>query len=116
MHLDAAAMRDSVWLLLNVLPMHTVWKPVEEMRRLGAIRTLLFIIGESNDWNLNQKTELVRNTLEVLWVCSVIPRVQLDFCGTIKMHNGSTVEGVGYVDVFSRAHSVCFAVTTRRTR
>uniref|UniRef100_A0A914WY80 Uncharacterized protein n=1 Tax=Plectus sambesii TaxID=2011161 RepID=A0A914WY80_9BILA len=95
MHLDAASMRDSVWLLLNVLPMHAVWKPVEELRRLGVIRTLLFIIGESNDWNLNQKTELVRNTLEVLWVCSVIPRVQLDLCGIIKMRNGSTVEGIG---------------------
>ncbi|VDN42759.1 unnamed protein product [Gongylonema pulchrum] len=45
---------------------NTYWRPVEELRRLGAIRTFLLII---------------------LWMCSVIPQIQADLCETtLKVH------------------------------
>jgi hypothetical protein len=98
MHLDEDSARDSVSLLLHMLPIHAQWRCVEELRKVGAIRTLLFIVGESSEWsmnNANAKAEMVRNALEVLWICSVMPRVQLDLCDQIKVHNGVSCEGIG---------------------
>uniref|UniRef100_A0A914S1G5 Uncharacterized protein n=1 Tax=Parascaris equorum TaxID=6256 RepID=A0A914S1G5_PAREQ len=35
--LDDEPLKECVWLLLHTLNMHTAWRPVEEMRRLGVI-------------------------------------------------------------------------------
>lgn len=66
MKLDDEALADCVWLLLHTISMSSTWKPVEDMRRLGIIEKLLFIIGEAGNWtNMNIRNEIVKSSLDV---------------------------------------------------
>ncbi|MFH4974522.1 hypothetical protein AB6A40_001231 [Gnathostoma spinigerum] len=97
MELDKDVLRECVWLLLHVIGVNSsVWRPVEDMRSKGVIRTLLYIIGEANSWSSNSKNELVRSALEVIWMCSVVPAVQLDLCvNNIQYNHGIVNQGIG---------------------
>ncbi|VDM37858.1 unnamed protein product [Toxocara canis] len=87
--LDDEPLKECVWLLLHTLSMHTTWRPVEEMRRLGVIRTLFFILGEAHSWNSNVKNDIVKSSLEVLWMCSTVAQVQMDMCDSlVKIRHG----------------------------
>uniref|UniRef100_A0A0M3HUU8 DDB1- and CUL4-associated factor 1 n=1 Tax=Ascaris lumbricoides TaxID=6252 RepID=A0A0M3HUU8_ASCLU len=93
--LDDEPLKECVWLLLHTLNMHTTWRPVEEMRRLGVIRTLFFILGEANAWSSNVKDEIVKNSLEVLWMCSTVARVQMDMVDSfVNVHRSIKSEAV----------------------
>uniref|UniRef100_A0A158R6C1 LisH domain-containing protein n=1 Tax=Syphacia muris TaxID=451379 RepID=A0A158R6C1_9BILA len=97
MKLDDEALADCVWLLLHTISMSSTWKPVEDMRRLGIIEKLLFIIGEAGNWtNTNIRNDIVKSSLEVIWMCSTVPRVQLDLCECfVKSHRNINCEAVG---------------------
>ncbi|KHN79146.1 Protein VPRBP [Toxocara canis] len=93
--LDDEPLKECVWLLLHTLSMHTTWRPVEEMRRLGVIRTLFFILGEAHSWNSNVKNDIVKSSLEVLWMCSTVAQVQMDMCDSlVKIRHGIKSEAV----------------------
>ncbi|VDK69289.1 unnamed protein product [Gongylonema pulchrum] len=44
---------------------NTYWRPVEELRRLGAIRTFLLIVATGDLWSGYTKMEIMRTALDV---------------------------------------------------
>lgn len=79
MQLDDETLRQCVWLLLHSMGLHTTWRPVEELRRLGAIRTLLFLVGTANSWSGGAKMEIVKISLEVCNILYCIKSLQKRF-------------------------------------
>lgn len=67
MHLDDENLKTCVWILLHTLGLHSSWRPVEELKRLGVIRALYFLVGTANSWNGGSKIEILKMSLDVSW-------------------------------------------------
>lgn len=65
MHLDDENLKTCVWILLHTLGLHSSWRPVEELKRLGVIRTMYFLVGIANSWNGGSKIEILKMSLDV---------------------------------------------------
>uniref|UniRef100_A0A915PMW3 LisH domain-containing protein n=1 Tax=Setaria digitata TaxID=48799 RepID=A0A915PMW3_9BILA len=97
MHLDDENLKTCVWILLHTLGLHSSWRPVEELKRLGVIRTMHFLVGAANSWNGGSKIEILKMSLDVLWMCSAVPRIQMDICESTLKIREQNVEAVGTV-------------------
>lgn len=49
--MDNQLLHDYVEFLADALPLHAVWRPVEEFRKLGGVPLMLQICAISADWN-----------------------------------------------------------------
>ncbi len=49
------------------------------------------------DWTFPGRAEMVRSALDVLLICSVIPRVQLQFCDRIDLQDDGKTVGVNII-------------------
>ncbi|VDM95391.1 unnamed protein product [Thelazia callipaeda] len=80
MHLDDESLKICVWTLIHCLGLHSSWKPVDELKRLGFMRSIYFLIAMGSSWSGTAKIEILKMSLDVLWMCSVVPRIQMDMC------------------------------------
>ena len=52
MLLSDEGVADGVWMLATVLRMsNTGWRPIEEARRMGLVKTMLSVIVNSTEWS-----------------------------------------------------------------
>ncbi|XP_070530641.1 protein mahjong isoform X2 [Cardiocondyla obscurior] len=80
-----------VEILQELMSVRAVWPPVEELYRLGGITLLLQIIAFAREWNYSGRVhttssaETVRSCLDVIAICSVVPKVMLLLCEKVDM-------------------------------
>lgn len=80
-----------VEILQELMSVRAVWPPVEELHRLGGITLLLQIIAFAREWNYSGRVhttssaETVRSCLDVIAICSVVPKVMLLLCERVDM-------------------------------
>uniref|UniRef100_A0AAF5PHW2 LisH domain-containing protein n=1 Tax=Wuchereria bancrofti TaxID=6293 RepID=A0AAF5PHW2_WUCBA len=106
MHLDDENLKTCVWILLHTLSLHSSWRPVDELKRLGVIRTMYFLIGTANSWNGGSKVEILKMSLDVLWMCSAVPRIQMDICESTLKIRDQNVESLGVILEFCEGEMI----------
>ena len=65
--------------------------------QLGGVTTCLKIIAMAYDWTFPGRAEMVRSALDTLLVCSVVPRVQLQFCERIELLDDNRTFGISII-------------------
>ncbi|KOC70220.1 Protein VPRBP [Habropoda laboriosa] len=89
--LSSEEVQAKVEILQELMSVRAVWPPVEELYRLGGITLLLQIIALARDWNYSGRVhttssaETVRSCLDVIAICSVVPKVMLLLCERVDM-------------------------------
>ncbi|XP_011314239.1 protein mahjong isoform X1 [Fopius arisanus] len=89
--LSSEEVQAKVEILQELMNCRASWAPVEELHRLGGITLLLQIIAFARDWNYNGRAhtsssaETVRSCLDVIAICSVVPKVMLLLCDRVDM-------------------------------
>ncbi|VDO95833.1 unnamed protein product [Soboliphyme baturini] len=90
--MEPSTIENCVTTMLEIMPMRTTWKAVDVLQRLNGITLLLRIICNASDWYYTGKVEAVCGALDVLWICSVIPSVQMEFTQACDSENGNEPE------------------------
>ncbi|XP_074598714.1 lisH and WD40 domain-containing protein mahjong isoform X2 [Brevipalpus obovatus] len=63
--------------LLELMPLRLNWKPVDDLLKLGGLKLLINAIAKASSWGqFSGRSELIKNALDVLVVCSVTPKFQ----------------------------------------
>ncbi|OAD58169.1 DDB1- and CUL4-associated factor-like 1 [Eufriesea mexicana] len=89
--LSSEEVQAKVEILQELMSVRAVWPPVEELYRLGGITLLLQIIAFAREWNYSGRVhttssaETVRSCLDVIAICSVVPKVMLLLCERVDM-------------------------------
>ncbi|XP_046626908.1 protein mahjong isoform X1 [Neodiprion virginianus] len=89
--LSSEEVQAKVEVLQELMSVRALWPPVEELYRLGGITLLLQIIAFAREWNYSGRVhttssaETVRSCLEVVAICSVVPKVMLLLCERVDM-------------------------------
>ncbi|XP_047353955.1 protein mahjong isoform X2 [Vespa velutina] len=89
--LTSEEVQAKVEILQELMSIRAVWPPVEELHRLGGITLLLQIIAFAREWNYSGRVhstssaETVRSCLDVIAICSVVPKVMLLLCERVDM-------------------------------
>ncbi|XP_076637534.1 lisH and WD40 domain-containing protein mahjong [Colletes latitarsis] len=89
--LSSEEVQAKVEILQKLMSVRAVWPPVEELHRLGGITLLLQIIAFAREWNYSGRVhttssaETVRSCLDVIAICSVVPKVMLLLCERVDM-------------------------------
>ncbi|XP_076666057.1 lisH and WD40 domain-containing protein mahjong isoform X3 [Andrena cerasifolii] len=89
--LSSEEVQTKVEVLQELMSVRAVWPPVEELHRLGGITLLLQIIAFAREWNYSGRVhttssaETVRSCLDVIAICSVVPKVMLLLCERVDM-------------------------------
>ena len=78
--LDANQVTEKIDTLLKLMHFRARWPPIDEFIKLGGVGLLLKLIVKSYDWFMIGKEDTVKPALDILAVCSVLPRVQLSLC------------------------------------
>ncbi|KAL3222634.1 hypothetical protein MRX96_028410 [Rhipicephalus microplus] len=97
------AVSENMWTLLELLPARARWLPVEELVRLGGVSLLLQTVALSYDWNHSGKADTVRAALDVLAVCSVVPRAQIALCQNVALPSGQVRSAAGMSVILAAA-------------
>ncbi|VVC46308.1 Hypothetical protein CINCED_3A018660, partial [Cinara cedri] len=71
---------EEIELVSNEMSLKSHWSPVDKFIKLGGLNIMLQIISMAHDWNIAGRCEMIRNALEVINICAVLPRVQLALC------------------------------------
>ncbi|MCP9265711.1 Vprbp protein [Dirofilaria immitis] len=94
MHLDDENLKTCVWILLHTLGLHSSWRPVEELKRLGLFARCISLL-----------LQLILGMV-VLWMCSAVPRIQMDICESTLKIRGQNVESIGTILEFCEGEMV----------
>ena len=78
--LDRDTVTEQINSLLRLLNFRARWHPIDQFVKLGGVGLLLKIIVRCYDWVLVGKEDTVKYALDIIAVCSVLPRVQLSLC------------------------------------
>ena len=62
---------------------------MENFIQLGGVIKCFQIIAIAYDWTFQGRSEMVRAALDVLSICSISPRAQLQFCERIEIPDNS---------------------------
>ena len=71
--------------VFNLMPFKSRWSPVENFIQLGGVIKCFQIIAIAYDWTFQGRSEMMRAALDVLSICSISPRAQLQFCERIEI-------------------------------
>ena len=77
--------------LLQLMNYRGRWEPVDRFIKLGGIQLMVQVVALSYDWTFSGRAETVKCVLDVLSVCSVIPRVQLALCEKLELPDEASV-------------------------
>jgi len=89
--LEQEQVTDHIFTLLELMNYRGRWEPIDKLIKLGGIQLLLQVIALSYDWTYAGRAETVKCALDILAVCSVIPRVQLALCDKMELPEENTV-------------------------
>ncbi|ETN76784.1 LisH, partial [Necator americanus] len=94
MEMDEESVRDGVWLLTTALrASNSGWKPVDDARKLGLIKTLFGVIVLTHELGHTGRFDTALNALKTLWLCSCLPKVHHEFCESMRLPNGNDSDG-----------------------
>ncbi|CAB3405775.1 unnamed protein product [Caenorhabditis bovis] len=87
---DAQIVLSNIFRLSN-----SGWRPIEELRKLGLIKTMFAVHILSRDWNPpnNSRAEMSIHALEVISICACLPKVQLEIL-SVNNYIHTDVDGV----------------------
>ncbi|XP_059078551.1 DDB1- and CUL4-associated factor 1-like isoform X2 [Tigriopus californicus] len=83
--------------LMKHMPFRSRWGPVDEFINLDGVSTCLQIIAMAYDWTFTGRSEMVRCALDVLAICCVVPKVQLQLCERIELYDETKTVGINIV-------------------
>lgn len=89
--------KEQINVLLEYLSFRAQWPPVDNLLRLGGITLLLQIIAFAYEWNYSGRGETVRSVLDVLRICSVMPRVQMALCSMVDLPEENNMMGINVI-------------------
>jgi len=89
--LEQEQVTEHIFTLLELMHYRGRWEPIDRLIKLGGIQLLLQVIALSYDWTYAGRAETVKCSLDVLAVCSVIPRVQLALCDKMELPEENAV-------------------------
>ncbi|CAB0012642.1 unnamed protein product [Nesidiocoris tenuis] len=89
--------REQINTLLEFMSFKASWAPVDEFLRLGGINLLLTVIAFAYDWNYSGRGETVRSSLDVLGICSVMPKVQMQLCEKVGLPEDPNAVGINVI-------------------
>lgn len=116
-----AEVYEEIELLSNAVSIKSHWSPVDQLIKLGGINLILQIISLAHDWNFSgrhvkdkkffllmsiilicilfpYRCEMIKNALEVLNICAVLPKVQLTLCEPAPKIQGDISNDVSMID------------------
>jgi DDB1- and CUL4-associated factor 1 len=88
---------DQIMTLQSTLAMKSHWQPVQVFLQLGGITLFILIIAHSYEWNYSGRAETVRSSLDVLNICSVVPRVHAVLCERIDFPDEASAAGINII-------------------
>ena len=71
-----------------------IWTPVEDFHKFGGITLLLRVIALSSGWNFTGRMETLRSVLDILSICSIVPKVQLQLCEKLDRSSNTAATGI----------------------
>jgi len=89
--LEQEQVTEHIFTMLELMHYRGRWEPIDRLIKLGGIKLLLQVIALSYDWTYAGRAETVKSALDVLGVCSVIPRVQLALCDKMELPEENAV-------------------------
>uniref|UniRef100_A0A146LRX2 DDB1-and CUL4-associated factor-like 1 n=1 Tax=Lygus hesperus TaxID=30085 RepID=A0A146LRX2_LYGHE len=89
--------REQINTLLELMSFRASWPPVDELLRLGGITLLLQVIAFAYEWNYSGRGETVRSALDVLGICAVMPRTQIQLCEKVELPDDANTMGINIV-------------------
>ncbi|KAH9527021.1 hypothetical protein DERF_001069 [Dermatophagoides farinae] len=69
--------------MLHLISLRCQWEPVDKLIKYGGAKLLMQYISMSYDCNFTGKSDAVRSALDVLVVCTVMPKFQLNLTESI---------------------------------
>lgn len=78
--------------LLEIMPIRKSWKPVESLINLGGVKLIVNLIVASADWIYNSKSETLKSALDILVVCSALPKMQVVLTECIQIELDRTAD------------------------
>ena len=85
MRSSAMQVANNIETVFNLMPFKSRWSPVENFIQLGGVIKCFQIIAIAYDWTFQGRSEMMRAALDVLSICSISPRAQLQFCERIEI-------------------------------
>uniref|UniRef100_A0ABD2WU61 LisH domain-containing protein n=1 Tax=Trichogramma kaykai TaxID=54128 RepID=A0ABD2WU61_9HYME len=101
--LSAEGVQAKVELLQELMPMRAQWPPVDQLYRLGGIQLLLQIIAFAREWHFSSRVhttssaETVRACLDVIAICTVMPKAMLLLCDRIEVPDLSNAMSINLI-------------------
>lgn len=89
--------KEQLNILLEYMSFRAQWPPVDNLLRLGGMTLLLQVIAFAYDWNYSGRGETVRSVLDVLRVCSVMPKVQMTLCSNVDLPDDNNMMGINVI-------------------
>ncbi|XGW32162.1 hypothetical protein V3C99_010381 [Haemonchus contortus] len=94
MMMDEDSFNEGVYLLMTALrASNSGWKPVDDARKLGLIKTLFAVVVLTHEMGHAGRYETANNALTTLWLCSCVPKVHLELCESMRLPNGHDADG-----------------------
>ncbi|KAK5970343.1 LisH domain-containing protein [Trichostrongylus colubriformis] len=94
MMMDEDSFKEGVYLLMTALrASNSGWKPVDDARKLGLIKTLFGVVVLAHEMGHAGRYETANNALHTLWLCSCVPKVHLELCESMRLPNGHDADG-----------------------
>lgn len=89
--------QENIELILEFMPVRMKWDPVDEFLKLGGVTLLLKLIAMSYEWNTSGRADTIRSALDVLTICSVTPKTQLDLTESVQVVENQNTVGLSIV-------------------
>ena len=71
--------------MYELMPFRYKWSPVDHFYQLGGVPKCFQVIAIAFDWTFPGRAEMVKSALDVLAICSISPRAQLNFCERVEL-------------------------------
>ena len=84
-HLSAMQVEDKVQALFEMMPWKSRWTAVDNFVQLGGVTKCIQVIAIAYDWTFSGRPEMVKSALDVLSICSISPRGQLQLCERVEL-------------------------------
>ena len=55
------------------------------------------VVAKAYDWSFTGRAEMVRSSLEILFICSVTPKVQLLLCESMDLYDDAKTIGMNII-------------------
>ena len=85
LRLSTTQVAENIEAMFEYMPFKSRWTAVENFIQLGGVVKCFQVIAIAYDWTFPGRSEMVKSALDVLAICSISPRAQLQFCERIDL-------------------------------